>query len=234
LDDEDELIIVDDGSIDDSYKLINFFKSSKIKYIYQNNSGVSVARNVGINCAKNSWIAFLDSDDIWHSDKLSIQKKFHLENKQYLFSFTDETWLFNNKKIKKKKHQKKFYKTSFLDNISHTLIGTSTVMIHKSIFNSVGLFNKQLKVCEDYDMWLRILYYYNIGYIDKELTIKVAGHNDQLSFNIKLIDSYRIDILMQFIESKYKKEIMQEIEKKRAILLKCARKYNNIEIINKY
>ena len=232
----DEIIIVDDGSIDNTKDIVNTYSSNhhNIKYIYQENKGVSNARNHGILLAQNSWICFLDSDDIWEKEKLEKQVSFHTKNKHILFSHTDELWIFNNKIIQQKKHQLKPSGFCFEQNIPNTLIGASTVMIHKKVFKDVGYFDETLIACEDYDLWLRILYKYELGLIDEKLIRKIAGHQNQLSFTTKLMDTYRINTLLKFKNTEYKRLINETINKKCTILIKGAIKHNNKEIEEYY
>ena len=227
----DEIIIIDDGSNDNTKKIVEKYD---VKYIYQNNKGVSSARNKGIEESKNEWICFLDSDDIWEKDKLEKQLTFHKQNPQILFSHTDELWRFNDKIIKQKKHQLKPSGYCFKENITNTLIGASTVMCHKSIFDDVGLFDEKLQACEDYDLWLRILDKYELGLIDEKLITKVAGHSGQLSFETPLMDSYRIKALLKHLQSKHKDEVKQELIKRCDILIKGAIKHGNDELKTHY
>ncbi len=231
-----EIIVIDDGSIDDTAMIIEklSINTDKIKYISQENRGVSSARNLGILNASNNWICFLDSDDIWNTDKIEQQVIFHTKNPAILFSHTQEQWLFNNKIIKQKKHQSKKSGFCFKENIANTLIGASTVMIHKSILNHIGHFDEELLVCEDYDLWLRILYKYEVGFIDKELIKKIAGHKNQLSFSTPLMDIFRIKVLQKHIKSKYTHEIQDMIVKKCDILIKGAIKHSNNDIESYY
>ncbi len=210
----DEIIVVDDGSTDGTKELL---KDEDILYIYQENRGVSFARNRGIKEAKHRWIAFLDSDDLWHKDKIQEHVSLHVNNPNLLASFSDEKWMKNGKIINKKKHLRKEEPT-FLNSLRVCKIGTSTLFIDKSIFDDVGLFDESLSVCEDYDMWLRVLYRYEIRLIDKELITKRAGDHNQLSFNTPLIDAYRVKALQKHINSIYQKEVLQEIEYKSSIL----------------
>jgi glycosyltransferase involved in cell wall biosynthesis len=210
----DEIIVIDDGSTDDTKKVLEKYP---IKYIYQENKGVSSARNRGINEVKNEWICFLDSDDIWHKDKIKEQIEFHQNNPNIFFSYTDERWFYNHKEIKQNPNQKKG-QTSFINNIDLCRIGASTVMVHRSILDKIGLFDESLKACEDYDLWLRILREFEVGYIDMQLIDKIAGHKGQLSFETVGMDYYRILALQKHLKSEYKDEILQEIEKKKKIL----------------
>ena len=224
----DEIIVVDDGSNDDTKCII---KNLDIRYIYQKNSGVSSARNLGIKLASNDWICFLDSDDIWIETKIEKQILFHEENKNILFSHTSEEWIFNDKIIKQKNHQQKPSGYCFNDNISHCLIGPSTVMIHKSIFINIGMFDENLAVCEDFDLWLRVLSKYELGFVYKKLVNKIAGHKNQLSFVTPMMDTYRINALLKH---KDKEIVKNMIIKKCDILIKGAIKHNNIEIEKYY
>ena len=200
-------------------------------YKYQKNSGVSKARNLGIKLSKNEWITFLDSDDIWEKTKIQQQIDFHTKNKDILFSHTDELWKYNGKIIKQKKHQQKPYGDCFDDNISLCKIGASTVILHKSIFDNIGVFDEELTACEDYDLWLRILKKYKLGLVNKKLIEKIAGHKGQLSFEIPLMDRYRIIALLKHLENSL---VKQEVIKKCDILIKGAIKHNNHDIEKYY
>jgi len=223
----DEIIVVDDGSKDETKNLL---QSLHVNYIFQENKGVSSARNKGIKEAKNEWIAFLDSDDIWEKDKIQEHVNFHHNNPSFLASFTDERWIKNDKEINLKKHQKKEQPT-FLNSLRSCKIGTSTFFAHKNIFETVGYFDESLQVCEDYDLWLRILLLYPIEFIDKKLTQKHAKALNQLSFTTPFLDLYRIKALLKHQNTKYEKEIIKELDYKLRILYKGALKHNNTKIL---
>jgi len=226
-----EIIIIDDGSTDDTKKILKNFKNTRI--IRTKNKGVSHARNVGIKAAKNEWIAFLDSDDEWQKDKIKKQIDFHLQNPNILFSHSEEKWIRNGKEIRYPKSLKKPSGECFLQNISTCRIAASSVMMHKSIFEDIGYFDEGLRVCEDFDMWLRVSLKYKIGLLKERLITKYAGH-PQLSSTIFAIDRYHIYSLEKFLYSKYKDEVKKEILKKCNILVKGAEKHNNSEIFEKY
>ncbi|MEA3314362.1 MAG: glycosyltransferase family A protein [Campylobacterota bacterium] len=230
-----EIIVVDDGSCDNTKDILEeFISKSQIIYIYQENKGVSSARNIGIKNAKYEWITFLDSDDIWELDKLEKQIDFHNKNKDIFFSYTGELWLFNNKIIKQKEHQEKRDGFCFEEHLENTLIGASTIMIKKSLFYEVGVFDESLEVCEDYDLWLRVLYKYQVGLIEEPLIKKIAGHKGQLSFITPMMDRYRIKVLLKYKDTKYSKIVKNIILNKCNILIKGAIKHNNKEIENYY
>jgi glycosyltransferase involved in cell wall biosynthesis len=206
-----EVIVVDDGSSDKTSQIQKDFKS--IVYIYQKNSGVSKARNTGIKNASYPWIAFLDDDDTWETDKLLFHKNFHQKHQDIFVSFTDERWFRDNKEVKVPKKYHKPKQNTFLEHLSYCNIAPSSILIEKRVFESVGMFDEDLKVCEDYDLWLRILREFSIGYIDKKLINKYAGHDNQLGFS-KDLDSFRVRALEKHINSPYQKEVLCELIKK--------------------
>ncbi len=210
----DEIIVVDDGSDDDTLSVLQSF-NNKIKIITQKNSGVSSARNSGIKSAKNRWICFLDSDDVWHEKKLEQQLAFHETNPHILFSHTHEEWVRDGKPVKQKKQHKKPSGFCFEENLNFCKIAPSTVMIDKTLFEKVGYFDEALEVCEDYDMWLRVLNTFEVGLLDEVLTTKFAGH-EQLSFKYHSMDRYRIEALLKHIEHpQVRLEIEKKLEKKK-------------------
>lgn len=227
----DEIIIIDDGSTDNTQKILN--KIDNIKTIKTKNLGVSHARNIGIKASKNNWVAFLDSDDIWIQDKIEKQVNFHKKNQNILFSHTGERWIRDGKRVKYPKSLKKPQGECFLQNISTCKIAASSVLMHKSIFDDIGYFDEKLKVCEDYDLWLRVTQKYTIGLMYEELIIKNAGHK-QLSTSIFAIDRYHIYSLQKLLNSKFKNEIQEEIVRKCNILIKGAKKHQNQKILELY
>ena len=222
----DEIIVIDDGSTDETAEVLKSFDS--IKVITQKNSGVSSARNRAIKEASCEWIAFLDSDDVWHKDKLKIQSEFHNQNPQILFSHTLEEWIREGRTVKQKKQHQKPKGFCFKENLNFCKIAPSTVMIDKKLIKEIGYFDENLEVCEDYDLWLRVLRTHEAGLIDKVLTTKHAGH-EQLSFKYHSMDRYRIEALLKHKELTSVKE---EIERKVNILLKGAVKHQNDEIVD--
>ncbi len=223
-----EIIVVDDGSTDSTYKTL---KKYDITYIKTKNRGVSSARNLGIKRANSKWIAFLDSDDLWLKDKMEKQIDFHINNSDCFFSHTLEKWQRDGRFVKYSKRLQKPEGFCFLENISACKIACSSVFLHISLFEDVGYFDEELRVCEDYDLWLRIAYKYKIGLIKEELIIKRAGHK-QLSDEIFLIDGYHINSLLNFIDSSYGIEVKKEIKKKCNILIKGSKKYSNMIVFN--
>ena len=229
-----EVIVIDDGSTDDTRQIQQDFPN--VKYFYQNNGGVSRARNLGLKNATYQWVAFLDSDDEWRHDKLQEQVAFHTNNPKLFMSYTDENWIRNGVEVKMPKKFKKHGGEIFKECLSHCIIAPSATLLHKSLLEKVGLFDESLEVCEDYDLWLRVAIEFEIGLVDKKLINKYAGHEEQLSFKHWGMDRFRVLALEKLLEThlQEKETIVQTLIKKYALLLKGAIKYDKIQEINLY
>ncbi len=151
-----ELIIINDGSVDGSDKIINEFlqNDNRIKVInLDRNHGPAYARNQGIKIAKGKYIAFLDSDDLWHEEKLKIQTEF-MEKSKIKFSFT------GYQKINEKGKQigrpiSAPEKLTYKDLLKSCIIGCLTVVYDQSEIGKYYMPN-YLKT-QDYALWLKIL-----------------------------------------------------------------------------
>lgn len=194
-----ELIVVDDGSTDNSQEILASYHQDLI-VLRQSNQGVSAARNRGIAESSGQLVAFLDSDDLWLPQKLSHQVEFFKANPDAVIHQTEEIWIRNGVRVNPKKRHHKFSGMIFERSLALCLVSPSAVMIRKTVFESVGLFDQRLPACEDYDLWLRISCRYPVYLQDSPLIIKRGGHPDQLS-RASGLDKYRIQALKKIIES---------------------------------
>ncbi len=235
----DEIIVVDNSSTDNTINLIkkNF---DNIKILVERQKGVSYARNLGIAKAKNDWIAFLDSDDEWMKDKIKKQVEFIIESDfTEQFVHTNEVWFYNDQHLNQKKKHLKKGGSIFLDCLNFCKISPSSVLLKKELFKKYGYFNTKFKVCEDYELWLRLSSSISIGYISEVLLKKNGGHNDQLSKKFWGIDRYRVKALEKIIlknnlNYQYKLEALKVLIKKINIILFGAIKRNNRKILKMY
>ncbi len=187
-----ELIIVDDGSTDNTKELLKVYGPS-LKSFYQENAGVSSARNLGVSMAQGKYIAFLDSDDSWEIDKLKIQIEFLQHNPiKTRLVHSNETWMRNGVHVNQLKKHKKGGGNQFIPSLDLCLISPSAVLMEKSLFNEMGGFREDYEVCEDYDLWLKITQQYELGFIHTPLVTKYGGHEDQLSCKYFAMDYWRI------------------------------------------
>jgi len=159
-----ECIVVDDGSTDDTRKRLEpYFE--KIRYLYQQNSGVSTARNTGIKAARGEWIAFLDSDDIWEPDKLKIQMNDLMLNPTAIVHIFDVEFssesgsqgvsLFELRGLSAEYSKRPFRERPLRDVLTVSFF-TQSCIIRRDIFEVSGIFNPEFKIHEDFDLLTRV------------------------------------------------------------------------------
>lgn len=169
-----ELIIVDDGSKDQTHKIVNNFivnnKNIKITYFFQNNKGYASARNKGIELSNGEWICLLDHDDLMKTNRLEEQKKNILENKKCMLFSSDSEHIDENSNFIRNQYSvfnpMKIKKSD--DNFGIKLlkygcfIGTETVIFKKQIISKIGNLNLDYKFISDYDFFIRVGFNYDI------------------------------------------------------------------------
>lgn len=228
-----ELIIVDDGSIDMTPLLPTYYADDlRVKYIRLTHSGMpGLVRNRGVDIAQGKYIAFLDSDDLWTAEKIDMQLKYLTKNPSCRIVHTRETWIRNGKTVSQAGFNHKRFGDIFQDALEKCIIGPSTVLMEKSLYSELGGFDEDLEIAEDYELWLRLCNSNFVGYIDKPLITKRAGHDDQLSEKYGQIEIFRIRGLQSLVEQKYfspenQKLAEQELVRKCRIYAAGCRKRN--------
>ena len=194
-----ELIVVDDGSTDDTSTAICW---EGIRYLRTDHSGCpGRVRNIGAQEARGALLAFLDSDDLWKPEKLSRQAAFLREHPEFPLCHTREIWLRNGKIVSQAGQRHRRSGFLFEDALKKCIIGPSTAVLTKELYQKHGGFHPGLEIAEDYELWLRICNTEEVGYIDEALVVKRAGHSDQLSEKYGRIEYFRILALRENIES---------------------------------
>lgn len=207
-----EIIVVDDGSTDNTPKTINLF-SDKLKIItFPENRGVSFARNAGIRAAQGEWIALLDSDDQWTENKLLSDVKYLTQNPYLDILQSEEMWIRKGKRVNRCKHHIKPEGWIFDKCVERCMISPSAVLFKKKLTEDFGMFDEDLPVCEDYDLWLRITRHRVTGLNPEVTLVKYGGADDQLSMKFPAMDRFRVQSLAKIVENE-----RCEIHKKRVL-----------------
>ena len=196
----EEVIVIDDGSTDNTSKILSA-KYPNLNWIFQENHGVSHARNKGVENASGNWIAFLDSDDTWAPNKLKEQVDFLRTRSELALCHTDENWIRNQNPVKPPTYLDKSDVDIFCKSLIRCIICPSSVVMQKSVFIELGKFREDLAVCEDYDLWLRTIIGHKIGYLAEKLVTKYGGHQDQLSNRYWGMDRFRVQSLEALLKN---------------------------------
>ena len=228
-----ELIIVDDGSIDKTCRLQS---DKSVVYLRQENKGPAAARNSGVKLAQGEWLAFLDSDDLWHREKLQKQVNFIENNLECKIVYTDELWIRKGVRVNKKNIHKKYSGWIYPHCLKLCIVGASTILIQKKLWNEFEGMDEKMPVAEDYDLWLRLSAKYKFYYLDEQLITKSGGREDQLSISFRGIDKYRIIALQKMmgekdLKKKWRQMTCDELKKKCRIYMTGCKKHGKIDEI---
>lgn len=212
-----EIVVVIDGTTDKSAKIVEQIEDDRIRLIYQENQGVSAARNKGIKAANYEWIAFLDGDDLWKKNHLNeivkMMEVFPDENVYVTsFEYTNKRYLF--------KHQQpsEIFKIDnyFKESLKEYLIHTNNIVVNKQCFSKVGWFNIRLNRGEDSDMWARLAKEYAI-IKSREITavyrVEAENRSDKY-FNLYRSRDFNYDFLLSTSEDEttyYKTQIINTL-----------------------
>lgn len=204
-----ELLIVDDGSTDNTKEIVESIKDERIRYIRcDKNGGASKARNIGIQEAQYSYIAFQDSDDEWHPDKLEKQMQVMLEAPENMGLVYCE-YHYNglngiddvcpDRAIPNEQKEGDIFPQLLAGN----MIGTPTILMKKECFDEVGMFNEKFPCMEDYELVLRIARRYRIKFIP-EVLMEVYANYQSVTNNLEGFLTTRC-----ILAGAYKKELLE-------------------------
>lgn len=176
------LIIIDDGSTDESVKIINSFSDQRIHLVRNKNIGLTNSLIYGASLGCSKWIARIDSDDICHKERFEKQINFLNNNKEVILLGSNFKLIDENGKILKKKiyrYDDKRLKKNLLN--MGKFFPHSSSIFRRDCYQNVGGYNKYIKKSQDYDLWLRLI---NQGsfYIHSDLLVSIRIHNKQISY----------------------------------------------------
>lgn len=233
-----EIIVVDDGSTDDTDRLIAD-RYPEVRLLSQAKRGVSGARNRGIRATRNEWIALLDSDDAWLPTKLAEQTRLLREQPGHRLCHTEEIWIRNGVRVNAMKKHAKGGGNIFRACLPLCVISPSSTLINRSLFDEVGLFDETLPACEDYDLWLRICAREPVLFVNTPQIVKYGGHDDQLSRRHWGMDRFRIQALRGLLANTTLSEddraaVAAMLVRKAGILAQGAEKRGNRAVAETY
>ncbi len=201
----DEIIVVDDGSTDNTAEVIRSY-GSKVCFIRQENAGASVARNTGVQAATSEWIAFLDADDEWLPEKLQLQIEHLKRNPELVWSYSNyvirpiaentERLTFDPTRYEQLQNGKEYFDSFFEAFMADVPLSTITVIIRSRILIETGLFLVGQMWAQDTDMFFRVAYKWpKIGYIPRPLSINHFGRNDSITQKNKYRVKQQCDLI---------------------------------------
>ena len=162
-----EVIIIDDGSTDDTEEQIKpLLVDSRLRYIKQENQGQPKAKNNGIKASKGEYIAFCDGDDLWAPNKLEIQLPLFKDDPEVGVVYSEVSYIDDKGNPLDKEQPYERYSGKVTDKlILKNFIPFGTAIVKKQCFDEMGLFDENLPMGIDWDLWLRLSTRYKIMYI---------------------------------------------------------------------
>lgn len=185
-----EIIVIDDGSTDETSLILKSIADDRLKVFRQSNSGVSSARNKGINKAKGRFIAFLDSDDYWLPNKLEIQLNY-FQKDQNLDLISTSAIFCTKYKLKYKNSERKKGRT-FKRLLKGNHILTSSCMVKRDLLENYSGFDSSITLGEDWEFWLRLAKENRFLTISDPLVLYKVHPNQKYSTHIHIRDRKKI------------------------------------------
>ena len=181
-----EVIVVDDGSTDETQRVLERYRADVVS-LYQENRGMASARNRGIHASSGQYLAFVDQDDYWLDGKLTAQLALFQSRPQGGLVYADTFLLQDTRYLPQTfftlcpPHRGWVFDRLLLD----SFIPIPTVVVRRECLEDVGLFDERLRICADYDLWLRVAARYEVDYVEALLAV-YRRHEGNTSKNAEL------------------------------------------------
>ncbi len=166
-----ELIVIDDGSVDDTKEIAKkYLQDARILYVQQPHRGLSKSRNTGLRLARAKYLAFHDDDDLWLPGRLQSGYDWLQQNPRHAFVYSPVMTRTHKSAV--------IYPESIKESELVTLVNSCeiqvcSITVRNEVIQHIGFFNEKIEMCEDYDLWLRIASQYEYGCIP---TIQAEYH----------------------------------------------------------
>lgn len=200
-----KIIVVDDGSTDDTESVVNSLNDSRITYFKNEiNRGANYCRNIGIKLSDADFIAFNDSDDVWMPNKLETQIKYLRDNLQDGGVFSPYHLVDDDKTVTVGRCTKEDFKDFYRRLLDENVIGTPTLLLRKSAIQTIGLFDESMPRMQDWEFCLRLARKCSVGYIDEPLVTAYRSTDSLSNSSYKALKAYKIMV------EKYKDDIIKK------------------------
>lgn len=209
-----EIIVVNDGSLDKTINILNKY-GNKIKVVNQENLGIRMARNVGVDNSKGEFIAFLDQDDLFDINKTQKQVEIFSLFSDVDVVCSDARLINENSEVIRNKiigEKIKNFQFNTMDFIKNNRILTLTVMIRRSAFQRVGgFYDKDRSLGEDYELWLDLSAEKCKFFFIEDALASYRIHSGNTSKNKYLVHSGEVNVLRRFEKNKKNITIFEKI-----------------------
>lgn len=226
-----EAIVVDDGSTDDTAALVLELAKvdARIIYVYQENKGLSAARNTGIKKASGDYIQFLDADDLISKDKIQLQLDHFAADKNLGISYCN-TYYFTNNNIQERYRSLDLTQQEWIirlndrptaeqlwELVNKNIMPVNSPLVKREVVKKVGDFNTGLTSLEDWEYWFKSAMYFKFGYLDNERAYgMVRVHHTSMSKNLKKM--YLNEIAVRSLFQTYIDDAMSDSEEGRKLM----------------
>jgi len=220
----DEIIVVDDGSVDNTAKIIKNY-GEKVRYIYQENAGLAAARNTGIKAATSEWMAFLDGDDEWLENHLKLQIELLQRNPELVWSTGNFNRYLCDENISRphvspkqalKALAGKDYFEDYFDAYMSDMGGhPNTMVIKRRMIEEAGMFRHGIAFSEDIDMWFRMaMRWPRIGYVPEPIAVYRISRPGSLQFDTQSEPKMKVicDLIERSIKLAQQHQRMQKFQ----------------------
>jgi glycosyltransferase involved in cell wall biosynthesis len=202
-----ELVIVDDGSKDDTSNVVErHLSDQRIRYYFQPNRGQPHAKNAGIGLSRGQLIAFLDADDAWLPTKLAKQVRLFDNDPDLGVVYSRRFVMDAFGKVLTEELRDMARGDVLKEAIQRTIPPFSSTLVRREVFENVGMFDESIPVAIDYDLWLRVALKYRFDYVDEPLLLYRTGHANLSKRSVERLEIVLHRILPKFLSDDSVKE----------------------------